>query len=160
MHSYTLVDLLSSCITNLVNVKTITCEILEQRHRWKCEMTAIFNNPQSPPWCSICRALYIACRKMISFGFNHPVQVVWCFQVLIYMKWCIPSDVLIMSFCSRHVSAIMWKLFQELSSVRDPNDPKGISRHLSWRWRRGCEGVEQQRLFLYICMSVHVWVFA
>lgn len=33
---------------------------------------------------------------------------------------------------------------------------KRISRHLSWGWRRGCERVEQDRLFLYICVSVCV----
>lgn len=43
--------------------------------------------------------------------------------------------------------------------MEDKNDPKVISRHLSWRWRRGCDRVEQHRLFLNICVPVCMCVY-
>lgn len=120
------------------------------------------------PWCFIHPADKTNLMEVTSFGFsgsidtnrNQPIQFLGLFRVLITINWCIASVVLIMSFCSRHVSLFMRKLFKNLSFVEDANDPKGISRHLSWRWRRGCESVEQYRLFLYICVCLCVRIFA
>lgn len=88
------------------------------------------------------------------FGFSGSLDAN---NLIIWSRWIL-LDVLIMSYCSRHISWIM-KIFEILSSMEDKNDPKGISRHQSWRWRRGCERVEQHRLFLYICVPVCVWEY-
>lgn len=49
----------------------------------------------------------------------------------------------------------IWKLSVWKLSGRCKWSPR-ISRHLSWGWRRRCDRVEQDRIFLYICVSVHV----
>lgn len=51
---------------------------------------------------------------------------------------------------SNHLEMSVWKL-----SGRCKWSPR-ISRHLSWGWRRRYDRVEQHRIFLYICVSVHV----
>lgn len=97
-----------------------------------------------PAWCHPCPALYRLQKSSLdSTTFSIP------------SRW-IPTDVLIMSFCSRWLSLIISILYKDLSSVEEAYDPKRISRHLQRRWRKGCERVGQHRLFLYICLSVCV----
>lgn len=68
---------------------------------------------------------------------SSPAEILLCIQWIIWslpsslqvhiekMNWSVPSVVLIIYFCSRHVSQIFWKLCQDLSSMEDANDPKG-----------------------------------
>lgn len=126
----------------------------------RCDMMAALEPWQNAPWCHICPADKRTCHHLPPLDSQEHHQSVGLFRVLGKIIWCISSVVLTMPFCSRHVSLIMWKLFKDLSSLEDADDPKGISRHLSWRWRRGCERVEQHRLCLYICVCLCVRIFA
>lgn len=127
-----------------------------QKSLWShpCEMTAAFTKPCLMPRlsCSEDDSLYITWRNPPWTQWIFDINIFISFQVLDNINWCTPSAVLIMSFCSRRVSLNIG----ELCFYGRCKWSKRISRHLSWGWRRGCERVEQYRIFLYtsVCLSV------